>query len=160
MTRPSAARRSAALLAAVSAVASAPACTSSAGTRPAVPTRPATTRPATTKLTTSRIPTPSLAAPSLPAATDIPNSVVRRRQMTLTACRSAPGGWEASGTAVNPKAAATTYVVTVFFTTTKGTVIGYARTAVRTPGHGRAAWRATGRFTAPATTLCVLRGVG
>jgi hypothetical protein len=87
----------------------------------------------------------------------VPNSVAARRAVTLAGCTATSAGGQAAGTVTAPRAAA--YTITVFFTTSKATVAGYATTTVHaTPGRATP-WRASGHFRAPHGMRCVLRGV-
>ena len=87
----------------------------------------------------------------------VPNSVQARKAVTLAGCTAASAGGQAAGTVTAPRAAA--YTITVFFTTSKATVVGYAITTVHaTPGRATP-WQASGHFRAPHGMRCVLRGV-
>lgn len=98
------------------------------------------------------------------AATALPSSVANeadlRKQVTISACEKTAEGWQAAGTAANPGATASTYEVTVFFTTASATVIHWAQAKVDVQGGGSATWSLDEKFTAPPDTRCVLRGVG
>jgi hypothetical protein len=92
--------------------------------------------------------------------TNVPNVVAKRKQVSLTGCKAAAGGWGASGTASNNGTDPAKYTVTVFFTNAKATVVGTASTDVTVAPGKKQNWSATGKFAAPSPTLCVLRGVG
>lgn len=102
--------------------------------------------------------------PGVTGATDVPAKVPNRadwrKDVTLAACRSATGGWAASGTVHNPAKDPRVYRLTVFFTTTSATVIGVGHSKVRVPAGASQTWQVAARFKAPPKTLCVLRGVG
>jgi hypothetical protein len=97
-------------------------------------------------------------ATSLPVSP--PNSPALRSNVSVSSCAATTGGWGASGTATNPGTASADYTITVFFTTVNATVIGSAQTHVTVKAGGKESWSASATFTAPAKTLCVLRGVG
>ena len=112
-------------------------------------------------------PSRSVQVPGLPAGvapaplpTDVPNSVDARTHVALTTCKAVTDGWEASGTVTNPAKSKVDYTITVFFTTSQATVIDSAQTTVSLEPGDKKTWVATKKFTAPAQTLCVLRGVG
>jgi hypothetical protein len=92
--------------------------------------------------------------------TKVPNRATWRKDVSLTTCRSSPGGWVARGTIDNPAKAAREYRLTIFFTTTSATVIGVGHSTVRVEAGASRPWQVTSRFTAAPKTLCVLRGVG
>jgi len=94
----------------------------------------------------------------VPAA--VPNKTALRADVAMSSCSPHAGGWMASGSARNPRKKATTYKITVFFTSNQATVIGTARTSVRVPPGGTEHWTATSKFHPAKPTLCVLRGVG
>jgi hypothetical protein len=97
-------------------------------------------------------------ATSLPASP--PNSPALRANVTMSSCAATAGGWGAGGTALNAGKTAADYTITVFFTTDHATVIGSAQTHVTVPPGAKQNWQVSSKFTAPAKTLCVLRGVG
>lgn len=97
-------------------------------------------------------------ATALPA--EIPNTPSLRGNVTLDACTATKGGWSATGTARNSDDRAVNYTITVFFTTSSATVIETAQVKVAVKPGGTETWTASKKFTAPTTTLCVLRGVG
>jgi hypothetical protein len=107
-------------------------------------------------------------APALPSGvtaatnvpTRVPNEPTLRKHVTLSSCKATPGGWGASGTASNPGPSNADYAITVFFTTDHATVIGTAATRVHVAAGGSEQWSVTTKLHAPASTLCVLRGVG
>ena len=96
-------------------------------------------------------------ARSVPA--EVPNSVAARRNATLDACHSANGGWQAGGTVKHAGGSAASYKITVFFTTSDATVIGYGDTVIQVAAGQTKPWTVRGTFDAPKGTLCVLRGV-
>lgn len=87
----------------------------------------------------------------------VPNSVTARKAVTLAGCTAASAGGQATGTVTAPRAAA--YSITVFFTTSKATVVGYATTTVHATSGRVTPWQASGHFRAPHGMRCVLRGV-
>ena len=97
-------------------------------------------------------------ATGLPAS--VPNSVALRKNVLITSCASARGGWQAAGRAANHSASPASYLVTVFFTTAGDTVIGSGAIRVQVPGGATRRWSVTARFTPAPRTQCVLRGVG
>ena len=112
---------------------------------------------------------PTKAAGALPAgvagATDVPvhvpNSTRLRADVALSKCAARSGGWTAGGTVRNHNLKSTQrYVITVFFTTNRATVIGTAKTTVTVAPARSRAWSLSAKFHAASPTLCVLRGVG
>lgn len=97
-------------------------------------------------------------ATAIPSA--VPNENTLRKTVALTACQKVTGGWQAAGTATNHASEAADYTITVFFTTSGATVIGTGDAHVHVDAGKSADWTATGTFTAPPTTQCVVRGVG
>jgi hypothetical protein len=108
--------------------------------------------------TTSSPPSSAMGSPSLPKT--VPDVPRLRRNIRMVKCQAIPRGWEAGGTATNPGHATATYLVTVYFTDTQATVIGYAQTRVEVAPGQTAPWTASSRFAAPTKTRCVLTGVG
>jgi hypothetical protein len=102
---------------------------------------------------------PSGVVPPESVPADVPNDPAARPNVVIDACVATDEGWSASGSALNPDAAATTFTITAFFTTEAGTVIGYADTTTEVPASGTTRWAAQADFVAPADTRCVLRGV-
>jgi hypothetical protein len=96
-------------------------------------------------------------ARSVPAR--VPNSVAARRNATLASCHSADGGWQADGTVKHAGGSAASYKITVFFTTSSATVIGYGDTVIQVAAGQTKPWTVRGTFDAPKGTRCVLRGV-
>jgi hypothetical protein len=92
--------------------------------------------------------------------TAVPNDSALRKHVTITSCAAANDGWQASGTAKNPGDKRAKYTVTVFFTTTGGTVIGTGQSEVAVKAGGEEQWAIASTFKAPPDTRCVLRGVG
>ncbi len=97
---------------------------------------------------------------SLPAATAIVNVPNERKNVTLDACTANASGWQASGTAVNTRAKAVRYSITVFFTDSAATVLNYGAVTVRVPAGKTEKWVAASKFEKTANVRCVLRGVG
>ncbi len=119
--------------------------------------------------TTSATPPPSatplespLPAPSLPDPKAIANEPSARAQVKLTGCDPAsnPFGWQASGTATNPRKRDAAYTITVFFTTPGNTVVDSATTTVTVKPGQTTDWKASKALTGPKDLRCVLRGVG
>ena len=108
------------------------------------------------------------AAPGLPAGvkaveslpTNIPNDTAARATVQLSTCSKTTDGWKAAGDIANPGKASVTRTITVFFTTSTATVIQTAQTKVTVEPGQKVSWSTNPTFTAPAGTLCVLRGVG
>jgi hypothetical protein len=96
-------------------------------------------------------------ARSVPAR--VPNSVAARRNATLASCHSADGGWQADGTVKHAGGSPASYKITVFFTTSSATVIGYGDTVIQVAAGQTKPWTVRGTFDAPKGTRCVLRGV-
>lgn len=124
-------------------------------------------QPSTNQAGKSPSPTPSVAG--LPAGvvnatavpTAVPNNTATRKNVTISACHSAQDGWQASGTATNPDSKKKTdYTVTVFFTTSGGTVIGTGQTHLTVKPGANQPWDVTAAFHPAKDTRCVLRGVG
>jgi hypothetical protein len=113
-----------------------------------------TTGPGTSKTTATTGPV----TPPLPKS--FPNSKAARQNVILSSCVSATGGWAASGTAHDPSAASGKYKITVYFTDTKATTIGYGQTEVSLTAGKTTPWKIQAKFPAPAKVLCVLVGVG
>ncbi len=118
--------------------------------------RPARVRPIVLTVAEQRAASSKIAR-SVPA--NVPNSVAARRNATLASCRSAAGGWQAGGTVTYAGGSAAAYKITVFFTTSNATVIGYADTVVQVAAGQTKPWTVRATFDAPKGTLCVLRGV-
>jgi hypothetical protein len=91
--------------------------------------------------------------------TKVANDPADRKNVVMTTCEAAKGGWQASGTATNPGKDDADYEITVFFTTTAATTIDSARTDVSVKAGETVKWSAKKEFTAPKEMLCVLRGV-
>jgi len=94
-----------------------------------------------------------------PIPTSVANVDTKRKDVVLTGCAAIPGGWSASGSALNPTKSTLTYKITVFFTTTAATDIDYAVTTVTVKPGVTQHWTASKVFSAPASMLCVLTGV-
>lgn len=130
-----------------------------------------------TNSTTTTDPTPSrstnitaTAAPQLPGqtpgvtgATDVPtkldNVASKRSAVSITTCRAAKGGWEASGKAINRSKHLADYTITVFFTDANGTVAGWRQIKAEAEPGKSAQWSASAKFTPPSDTACVLAAV-
>ena len=92
--------------------------------------------------------------------TKIDNVGADRKNVALTSCSSSPGGWAASGVAVNHGRSGTAYRLTVYFTDREATVIGTGVTTVGVAPKHVARWRiATHLVAQPGGTRCVLVGV-
>jgi hypothetical protein len=102
--------------------------------------------------------TTAVKTPPLPK--NFPNSKAARQNVDLSSCVTAPGGWSASGTAHDPSASAGKYKITVYFTDSKATTIGYGQTEVSVQPGKSATWKVADKFNAPSKVLCVLVGVG
>lgn len=92
--------------------------------------------------------------------TAVPNDNAARKNVTMSSCKASDGGWQASGTAKNPTDQPADYTVTVFFTTSGGTVIGTGQSDVTVKPGAEEPWTVSSSFHAPSDTRCVLRGVG
>ncbi|GAA5199396.1 hypothetical protein GCM10023322_74950 [Rugosimonospora acidiphila] len=93
--------------------------------------------------------------------TFVPNAATLRENVRLSSCGSTHGGWRAAGSASNPGAKdSRNYTITVFFTTSRGTVIGTGQTQVAVEPDADQQWTVTGAFHPAPDTRCVLRGVG
>ena len=148
-------RLSGVLLAMVAGAALAGCSSSGGGDTPASPSRSGTSTGSPTSAT--RVPSQH----PLPNPSKISNSVKLRRQVAITKCVSAPGGWKASGNAVNSSDTKRFKAkITVFFTTTSATVLDYAQTSVDVAPGKTGTWTAAAKFKAEPTMRCVLRGVG
>jgi hypothetical protein len=96
--------------------------------------------------------------PSLPKT--VPNKPNLRRYVSVQKCAAIQGGWQASGVATNPGSSSATYLLTVYFTDTSATVIGFAQTHVKVAAGKSSSWMASSQFRTSGRTLCVLSGVG
>ena len=121
-------------------------------------TGPSSTEP-TVRPSESYVGLPSGVVPPESVPTDVPNDPDARPDVAIDTCQATDTGWSASGTATNPAATATTYTITVFFTTDAGTVIGFADMTAEVAASKTGHWTVAAEFGAPASTLCVLRGV-
>lgn len=103
-------------------------------------------------------------SPGVTGSTDVPakvpNDTTKRAAVTLDTCTATVDGWQAQGTITNTTTATTQYLITVFFTGTNGTVVGWSQTANEATGENPTEWTAAATFTAPAETSCTLVGVG
>jgi hypothetical protein len=94
-----------------------------------------------------------------PTVLPIKNNVTRRAQAAVRVCSGDSTGWTATGTAKNPDAGAHTYTLTVYFSNTKGTVIGSGKTTKTVAGKATGTWTVSAKFAAPAKVNCVLVSV-
>ena len=92
--------------------------------------------------------------------TSVPNNPALRAHVQITKCAASADGWQASGDATNPGTGPVDYTITVFFTTSAATVIGYGSAKVHVAAGGHQAWSVSATFTPAPGTQCVLRGVG
>ena len=90
---------------------------------------------------------------------NVPNQDAVRKNVILKNCASSPGGWSAGGVVNNPSGSATTYKITIFFTSTGATDLASGSTSVPLNAHGSELWSVKATFAAPSQVLCVLRGV-
>lgn len=110
---------------------------------------------------------PAVSVPGLPPGVqqdqnvpaDVPNNSTDRPKVQVAKCEAVAGGWSASGTAKNTDSAPKDYVITIFFTTDHGTVIGHGSTTVKVPAGGQNNWSVVTKLTPVPNALCVLRGV-
>jgi len=107
----------------------------------------------------SSTPKPSPTLKQNPLPSSVANNVGLRKNVAITSCAAALGGWGAAGTAKNPDKTARTYHLTVYFTTDKATTLDYAQTSVTVGAGGQAGWKANKKFSAANPMLCVLVGV-
>jgi len=112
--------------------------------------------------TQPRLPTPTSTrtlsnGPAVPLA--VPNVPTDRHNVAIGTCAGDKTSWHASGSAANSTAAPVTYQVTVFFTSSRATVLGFASTKVVTAAHKQATWSVTSKFANSGSLRCVLRGV-
>jgi hypothetical protein len=131
-------------------------CTATSSERPSSP--PGTSAAGGSETPRGALPSGVVGATSVP--TSVPNEVALRADVGMSSCAPHAGGWMATGSARNPRTKATTYKITVFFTSSRATVIGTARASVRVPPGGNRRWTASSAFHPAKPTLCVLRGVG
>jgi hypothetical protein len=114
--------------------------------------------------TTSSVPIAGVTTSSGPTTTTIPahvaNNDAARKNVIVKNCASSSGGWSAGGIVNNPSGSATTYTITIFFTSTGATDLGSASTTVPLAAHKSTLWSVKATFPAPSQVLCVLRGVG
>jgi hypothetical protein len=108
--------------------------------------------------TTTKPTSSSGSTPSLPKT--VPDNPSLRHDVNMSTCQVITGGWEAGGTAKNSGTSTKTYLITVYFTDTQATVVGYAQTHVKVAPGQSAQWTASSKFAAPSQTRCVLSGVG
>lgn len=120
--------------------------------------RAANSPTATTASQAPGLPSGVRGAASLP--TDIPNNADLRKNVSVTSCAATEGGWAANGSATNPGRDSVTYTITIYFTTTFGTVVDSGQTRVRIKGGAERPWTVSKKFSAAPSMLCALRGVG
>jgi hypothetical protein len=113
--------------------------------------------PAQTSATDKQDP-PSTGATAVP--TEVPNDTALRKNVQLSSCKRITGGWGASGTATNPGTTSVDYTITIFFTTSKATVVSTGATHITVDPGDTQTWTVQRKFIAQPKTLCVLRGVG
>ncbi len=127
--------------------------TAAAGTTTTSTSGSGASTPSSTTSTTAG----SAATTTVPA--NVPNQDNVRKNVLLKNCASSPGGWSAGGVVNNPSASATTYKITIFFTSTGATDLASGSTSVPVSAHGSELWSVQAKFAAPSQVLCVLRGV-
>ena len=141
---------------------SAPAATTTSAAKAGATTTTAAKAGATTTTTASKGAVTTTTSPG-PTTTAVPVNVANqdsvRKNVTMQNCSSSPGGWSAGGIVNNPSGSATTYVITIFFTSTGATDLASASTSVPLGAHKSTLWSAKATFAAPSQVLCVLRGV-
>ena len=159
-------RRPPALVVAVSAVTlSLCACSSThtPTTSPSTATTASKASPGGTRTTapeggaTSKSALPGGAAGVIPAS--VPDQDRVRPDVDLINCTPTEGGWSAGGTVKNSLHHATTYLITVFFTSAQATDLAAATTSVHLLVGQAKLWSTQASFPAPAQVLCLLRGV-
>lgn len=84
------------------------------------------------------------------------NDLDRRKQVSMTTCAAAPGGWKAGGTIKNAGGASHDYSIIVYFTNDSATDLGQSKATVAVDGGATKSWSVTGTFKAPKKVLCVL----
>jgi putative hemolysin len=89
----------------------------------------------------------------------VPNQDSVRKDVDLLTCAKSADGWSAGGALRNTLGEAATYTITVFFTSSQSTDLAYATTMAEVDNGKFALWSAKATFAAPASVLCVLRGV-
>ncbi|HMH58129.1 MAG TPA: hypothetical protein VK537_03000 [Galbitalea sp.] len=103
------------------------------------------------------------AAPKVVGATDaptiVPNDPDLRKDVTMTSCGAAKGGWQAGGKIVNHSSTARGYHVEVFFTSLETTVLGSGLVRVHVDAGASKAWKIEDKFTPAKPTVCVVTGV-
>jgi hypothetical protein len=107
--------------------------------------------------------TTSTSAPSTSKDTivpvNVPNQDNVRKDVQLLNCAQSSGGWSAGGEVRNTLGKSATFDITVFFTNAGSTDLAYATTNVTLDSGKSSLWSVKATFTAPAGTVCVLRGV-
>jgi len=148
--------RSAAVLAAVGlAVGCLAGCSNSDSSRDSTAPKPVTTS-ASGKQTP---PSTGATAVATKIPTKVANDIELRKDVQLSSCKRIEGGWGASGTATNPGTKPVDYTITIFFTTTKATVVSTGATDITVDPGDEQHWSVNKRFAANPKMLCVLRGV-
>jgi hypothetical protein len=93
------------------------------------------------------------------APTIVPNDPDLRKDVTMTSCEAAKGGWQAGGKIVNHSSAAHNYHVEVFFTSLETTVLGTGLVKVHVDAGTSGVWKIEDKFTPTKPTVCVVTGV-
>jgi hypothetical protein len=89
----------------------------------------------------------------------VPDQAGVRPDVDLINCGQTKGGWSAGGTVQNSLRRRTTYIITVFFTSSQATDLASAVTSVPLAAGQSKLWSTQATFAAPGQVLCVLRGV-
>lgn len=102
-------------------------------------------------------------SPGVTGSTDTPanisNDAAKRAHVTLDTCTATDDGWQAEGTISNPTTSTSRYLITVFFSNTSGTVVGWSQTVTQATNEDHARWTAAAVFVAPSATICTIVGV-
>ena len=85
--------------------------------------------------------------------------MAKRKAVKIEKCEATSDGWQAIGTVTNPGQNTTDYKVTVFFTTSKATVIATAAADVTVKANKTGQWTAKAKFKGEDGMRCILRGV-
>ncbi|VXB16889.1 exported hypothetical protein [Arthrobacter sp. 9V] len=91
--------------------------------------------------------------------TEITNDANKRASVTLQKCAATKTGWQASGKIKNTGKTTGSYFITVFFTDTHGTVVGWSQVRAEAASEKGELWKAAATFTAPSDTTCAIAGV-
>lgn len=111
--------------------------------------------------TTNKASTSSTSRPVTPRLpSSIPNKPDLRRDVMIEKCAAIHGGWQASGVATNRASTTATYLLTIYFTDSSATVIGYGQTHVKVAPGKSSPWTVSSHFPTSGKVLCVLSGVG